>query len=399
MASGVKIIDSKVTATSTNSYYNGINTGYNNNINISLSGKNDFVKVSSYNDDCNVILSGEETYTDGEGNTYSGTLTAEQKVALAGKPLKLSVWKEVLGAITITGSGDVVNSATIDGNTTAALAIAEDITNVNTVTYKRDFTADGGAYTIMLPFSFTASSDIKGSFYTLSSLEPTDEDPTVWKATMSSAISEIQANTPYIFVPSEDFSEMTFSNVTLKATESAPLTNVCANTNWKLHGVYALKTWTDDDKDLYGFAATTDGGVSVGEFVHFVTGATLKATRCYLEYSKNGFSKSNVVLPEKIIIVFPDETSSVIEPDAPENNGEIITPVSEITPNSGVKVWSSDKKIIIESKSGDQYRIIDLNGRTLRESRLAADREEITLSRAAGIVIVVVNGKTFKVKY
>jgi hypothetical protein len=104
-------------------------------------------------------------------------------------------------------------------------------------------------------------------------------------------------------------------------------------------------------------------------------------------------------LPERIIVVFP-ETSSVIEPNDPENNGgDVITPVSEIAPNGGTKVWSTDKTIVIESKAGDQYRIIDLNGRTLRESRLASDREEVTLSHAAGIVVVIINGKTFKVNY
>ena len=149
----------------------------------------------------------------------------------------------------------------------------------------------------------------------------------------------------------------------------------------------------------YGFAAAASGDIAVGEFVHFVTGASLKATRCYLEYSKEGFSKSTEVMPEKIIVVFPDETASVIESSDPDDNGEIITPVSEIAPNSGTKVWSADKTIVIESKAGDQYRIIDFNGRTLRESRLAADREEVTLSRAAGIVVVIINGKTFKVKY
>jgi hypothetical protein len=75
------------------------------------------------------------------------------------------------------------------------------------------------------------------------------------------------------------------------------------------------------------------------------------------------------------------------------------TPVSEIAPDNGTKVWSYDKKIIIESKAGNRYRVIDLNGRTLREATLAADREEVTLSRYAGIAIVIVNGKPFKINY
>ena len=286
----------------------------------------------------------------------------------------------------------------IDGSSDYSLPIAEDI-EVDEVTYYRTFTADGGAYTIMLPFDFTVTDAIKGTFHTLSSIAPTTENPAVWKAEMSDAITSIEANKPYIFVPSANFSEMTFNNVTLKKTTGAPLTNVCENTNWKLHGVYDKKVWTDDDKYLYGFAAADKGGVSVGEFVHFVTGASLKPTRCYLEYSKDGFSKSTPVLPEKIIVVFP-ETSSVIEPNDPENNGDVITPVSEIAPNSGTKVWSYDGTIFIEAQPNTDYSVIDITGRTLKTGVTTSTRETVTLSRrAAGIVIVKINGKTFKINY
>ena len=305
--------------------------------------------------------------------------------------------KEVSGALSITKT-DGKYIATIDGNSSSSISIAEDI-EVASVTYNRKFVNDGGAYTIMLPFAIDASS-AKGTFHTLLSIESDKTDPSIGIAKMSDAVENVEANTPYIFMPSTDFDEMTFSDVTLKTTTSAPLTNVCANSNWKLHGVYSQKFWTDEDVNDYGFAAAAQGEISVGEFVHFVKGASLKATRCYLEYSKDGFSKSSPVLPERIIVVFPDETASVVEPSDPDDNGsDVITPVSEIAPNGGTKVWSADKTIVIESKAGDQYRIIDLNGRTLRESRLASDREEVTLSRAAGIVVVIINGKTFKVNY
>jgi hypothetical protein len=332
--------------------------------------------------------------TDGTGISIDGnTLTFGSE----NSPFTLTT-KEVCGALSITKSDGKLTAA-IDDNSSSSISLAEDIA-VASVTYNRSFVNDGGAYTIMLPLAFDAS-DAKGSFYTLSSLEPT-ETATVWKAKMSNPITEIAANTPYIFMPSEDFSETTFSDaegITLKATTGAPLTNPCANDHWKLHGVYDNKVWTDADVNDYGFAAAAIGDIAVGEFVHFVKGASLKATRCYLEYSEEGISKSSPVLPERIIVVFPDETASVVEPSDPDDNGEITTPVSEITPANGTKVWSADKTIVIESKAGDQYRIIDLNGRTLRESRLATDREDVTLSRAAGIVVVIINGKTFKINY
>lgn len=307
-----------------------------------------------------------------------------------------AIEKQEYGALTVYDFGNRT-TATIDGSSSEQISITSDI-EVDEVTYSRTFTADGGAYTIMLPFGFTVTSDIKGTFHTLSTLEPTETE-TVWKATMSDAITTIEANKPYIFVPSEDFDEMTFSNVTLEKTTSVPLSNVCANTNWKLHGVYATKTWTENNLNEYGFAAAAKGEIAAGEFVHFVTGATLKPTRCYLEYSKDGFSKSAVVLPEKIIVVFP-ETSSVIEPNDPENSGDVITPVSEIAPNSGVKVWSYDGTIFIEAQPNTDYAVIDIAGRTLKTGVTTSTRETVTLSRrAAGIVIVKINGKTFKINY
>ncbi|MDD6004035.1 MAG: hypothetical protein PUC50_17810 [Bacteroidales bacterium] len=323
----------------------------------------------------NTNLSIGNGITDNGDNTYSFTSPRE--------------------AVTI----DATFGLTIDGSSSEPISIASDI-EVDEVTYSRTFTADGGAYTIMLPFSFTVTNAVKGTFHTLSSIAPTTENPSVWKATMSEAITTIEANKPYIFVPSEDFDEMTFENVTLKKTTDAPLTNVCANTNWKLHGVYSKKVWTDEDVNNYGFAAAAKDDISVGEFVHFVTGATLKATRCYLEYNKDGFSKSAVVLPERIILVFPDETASVIEPNDPENNGDVITPVSEIAPNSGVKVWSYGGTIFIEAQPNTDYSVIDITGRTLKTGVTSSTRETVTLSRrAAGIVIVKINGKTFKINY
>ena len=337
------------------------------------------------------VNTGDYTITiTGTGN-YSGTME---------KTFTITPKITVFGALTLTQDQNGI-TATIEGNydQADALTITDDIA-VNSVTYSRTFTADGGAYTIMLPFSFTVTNVVKGTFHTLSTLEPT-ENETVWKATMSEAITTIEANKPYIFVPSEDFDEMTFENVTLEKTTSAPLTNVCENQNWKLHGVYSKKTWTDEDENLYGFAAAAKDDISVGEFVHFVTGATLKATRCYLEYSKDGFSKSAAVLPERIILVFPDETASVTEPNAPEDSDtDITTPVSEIAPNSGVKVWSYDGTIYIESQPNTDYTIIDLTGRTLLTGVTTSTRETVTLThRAAGIVIVVINGKTFKINY
>ena len=336
------------------------------------------------------VYNGNEDYTviDNGDGTFSFTMPASAVT------VEVEFFKTI-GALTISHLGDRT-TATIDGSYNYSLSIADDI-DVDEVTYTRSFVNDGNAYTIMLPFGFNASS-AKGTFHTLGDITPVTK--TVWKAEPSSAITEIEANTPYIFFPSEDFNEMTFENVTLETTTSKPLTNVCGSTNWKLHGVYVKKDWTDEDVNLYGFAAASQDGISAGEFVHFVTGASLKPTRCYLEYSKDGFSKSAVELPEKIIVVFPDETASIVEPGNPDDNGEITTPVAEIKPNSGIKVWSADGSIIIEAQPDMDYTIVDLGGRTLKNGVTHSTRETVTLNRrAAGIVIVKINGKTFKINY
>ncbi|MBQ9214520.1 MAG: hypothetical protein IJ150_11360, partial [Bacteroidales bacterium] len=75
------------------------------------------------------------------------------------------------------------------------------------------------------------------------------------------------------------------------------------------------------------------------------------------------------------------------------------TPVSEITPNSGVKVWSYNHTIYIENAADTKYKIIDLQGRTITTSTAKSDREEVVVTnRNNSIAIVIINGKSFKLK-
>ncbi|MBQ1884632.1 MAG: hypothetical protein II165_06385 [Bacteroidales bacterium] len=48
---------------------------------------------------------------------------------------------------------------------------------------------------------------------------------------------------------------------------------------------------------------------------------------------------------------------------------------------------------------GTDYRIIDANGRLLRTATTQTDRDEIRLGRGNGIVIVIIGGKSFKIRY
>jgi hypothetical protein len=65
-----------------------------------------------------------------------------------------------------------------------------------------------------------------------------------------------------------------------------------------------------------------------------------------------------------------------------------------------VNVWSFDKTIYIAAVPSTPYTIVDVNGRPLQTGITATDRDEIHLSgKADGIVIVIINGKSFKIRY
>lgn len=73
------------------------------------------------------------------------------------------------------------------------------------------------------------------------------------------------------------------------------------------------------------------------------------------------------------------------------------TPVSDnpsTTPTT--KVWSFSKQIFIESIPGSQYKIIDLNGRTITTSKTKSSKDVINLNNP-GVYVVIVNGESFKV--
>ena len=73
------------------------------------------------------------------------------------------------------------------------------------------------------------------------------------------------------------------------------------------------------------------------------------------------------------------------------------TPVSDISDKeSGIKVWSANSSIFIESAPDAKYKIIDLNGRILTTSTTKSSKEEIHIGKQ-GVYVVLVNGDSFKV--
>ena len=222
---------------------------------------------------------------------------------------------------------------------------------------------------------------------------------------MTKVSSDIEAQKPYLFVPSSD--KLTIDgSVTLKASSLAEYADTKGD--WTFKGVFNVKFWSKGVKTDYFFASTaatsTNGqSVNAGDFVRIGNNCGLNPFRCYLSYSgsESSLSKSEQQLPSNIEVRLIDNVASVVETDEnpSDDRGDITTPVSEIIPNSGTKVWSFDKMIFIESESGFGYQIVDLSGRILKTGVTNSTREEISLGRTVGIVIVKINGKTFKVNY
>lgn len=265
---------------------------------------------------------------------------------------------------------------------------------VNSVTFKRSFTA-GMPSTIMLPFGFTPDDKI-GNFYTLASVAKNSKGE--WIASMSDPVTYVEANTPYIFKATKDITDLLFEDENGITLQSTSTIEINTNDKWTLHGVYE-KTPLDGEGEInYGFAgqAVTEDGISVGDFIRAGEGVWADPMRCYLTYSGDDprlKTKAATVLPDRIRVVFPDEEEEY------SSYTEIVTPVTEITSESGVKVWSYNKLIIIESQPDTDYTIVDLSGRILKTGVTHSTHEEITVNFSVGIVIVKINDKTFKLNY
>ena len=251
--------------------------------------------------------------------------------------------------------------------------------------------------TIILPFEIN-NADECGEFYTFNGVKY-DKSLGQWVADVE-LVTKPQANTPYLFKASTPLPEFTNGLTTIKATPSSLSTTYG---NWTLTGTYQYKQWKDGASNVYGFAgepSTDEDGndIEIGEFVQAGAGASINPFRCYLEHKGDGLSKRNTNLPESIIVrvVQPDETESIEQPETTEPS-EIITPVAEISEQISAKAWSYNRTIYIESQPGTDYQIIDLSGRVIKIGVTHSTREEITLNRNAGIVIVNINGKSFKV--
>ncbi|MBQ1885287.1 MAG: BspA family leucine-rich repeat surface protein, partial [Bacteroidales bacterium] len=72
------------------------------------------------------------------------------------------------------------------------------------------------------------------------------------------------------------------------------------------------------------------------------------------------------------------------------------TPVSSVADSPNIKVWSFNSTIYIETLPDSQYKIIDLQGRTIKSATTKSSYEEVNINNS-GIYVVIINGKSYKV--
>ncbi len=89
------------------------------------------------------------------------------------------------------------------------------------------------------------------------------------------------------------------------------------------------------------------------------------------------------------------KTTPQLTHDNPNNQDNPSTPVSSISDNPVVKVWSFNHTIYIETLPDTEYKIIDLNGRVITTSKTKSTNEQIKINKS-GILIVIIDNQSFK---
>lgn len=254
-----------------------------------------------------VAVADGQTLADESGNIYTGTLTAANLAAIAGKTLQ--PWL-------------VLNET--DGVTPLAALAGQ--ANVPVIFTRSGLTAN--AYSTMcLPFGFEKPSDC--TFYEFKGIHWSDAD-NLWVADVAEA-STLAAHTPYIFKCSDTEATFIGTIASVPTDIEASLVEVGASEGddkeWKFKGTYTALDWksANPTEPTYGFSTyVPEQTIAAGTFVRFVQGASLAPFRARLIYSGsnehlNARSHSRAAqaegeLPRYIIvrIIGPDGTATAI---------------------------------------------------------------------------------------
>ncbi|MBR4730550.1 MAG: leucine-rich repeat protein [Prevotella sp.] len=302
--------------TSTNDYYKCIDAATT----ISFTDANDFIKADSYG---SVTIADGTTLTDGTVVYYSGDLSNDQKNAVAGKTL------QPITGVTLTkdGSGNV--TATLDPTSEDEVSIPVAV-EVDHVEVNRTYES-GKASTVYLPFSIAVEKVTGGKFHTFTSVKETT-DP--WEVTYTEVPTSgnIEANTPYIFLPDGTNSgKIVVDNGTNTVSVSTANPHTTTQGLWEFIGTHKRIKWTHNTTDpeytsereneigsIYGFAANDTGTDHVGDFVKVDNNVWINPMRAYLKRTassaramKSGAQTQQ--LPDKMRVVIVKASGETTE--------------------------------------------------------------------------------------
>lgn len=243
-----------------------------------------------------VIADGQSLYANGV--IYSGTLSDAQKKAIGANTLR------PVSGVTLDGG-----VATLDGSSQTSVVIPEGFTS-ESVALIREF-KDNVYSTIVLPFSATISNA------SLLKFKGVHKKDGVWTASVVAVSNNLEANTPYMLLPSS--SAMDFSNVAWSS--NAGVSAESDSAQWIFKGTYDYVKWEPEELgNIFGFAASSkDGSYKAGQFVRAASGASINPMRAFLVYkpvtARPGVNGSRMSiapadLPESIDVVIEEEDGS-----------------------------------------------------------------------------------------
>ena len=248
-------------------------------------------------------ITGDVTLTDVsyEGNASSIAGAGGNNVTIVTK----------YGALTVTERNSV-KTAVIDGDYMDAgtVEITSDM-SVSSVSLNRTFNQNVIS-TLYVPFNIAATDVVGAKVYKFKTVEKNETDGR-WKFKVSTAES-VEANTPYVILPSA--TQITFKASSLTLSTSNPVTH--SEGKWEFKGTYELKTFAEtSDEAFYVFAGQESAGTKLGQFVK--SSGYANPMRAYLVYHKTlaksaaGSLGSNILLPDELDIEVENEKGVVVE--------------------------------------------------------------------------------------
>lgn len=173
------------------------------------------------------------------------------------------------------------------------------LANGEKVVYRREF-KQGVSSTVCLPVAIDAAqASAAGKFFTFAGVDMTDPDD--WAVVMQEVAGnmvtgELEANTPYLFIPDADGPVM----FVVEADGSSVAAGSAVDGNWTFAGTFDSIVWNAGNANLgkvYGFAAekyeapdgdgdsNPDYTINPGKFVMAGAGACIAPYRAYLTYN------------------------------------------------------------------------------------------------------------------